>query len=91
MGQMGHMIEIEDLPEECINAMLRVYNGGYVFDVHEANLLTFVELNHPEFIIIGGVPEDFPLKRKPIYSAVLTQSGREFIDELYRDQSRDDG
>jgi hypothetical protein len=75
------MAEFE-LPEGCVEAMLQVYYGGYIFDVGVANLLTFVQINHPELIEIGQPTEPLPMKRQPMFAAILTAAGREYVDAL---------
>lgn len=76
------MAEQFELPEEAIEAMKSVYDGGFVFDVRLANLLAFVEIHYPDFIIIGDDSKYFPTNPKPIFAVVLTTKGKEFIDEL---------
>jgi hypothetical protein len=80
-----------ELPGAAIDAMKLVYDGGYVYEVGVANLLMVVHYNYPELINIGMVPEDFPLERKPIFVAALTEQGKEYVDGLSSDKSRNDG
>ena len=81
-----------DLTEECLKAMLLVRFGADVFDIHEANLLRFVEINHPEYIVIGRPMHEYPeLEQQPIFAAKLTEAGREYIDALHRDKEGHEG
>lgn len=70
------------LPEECIEAMLRVYYGAYIYDIHIANLLTYVSIDHPEWIVIGEPSVTLDCKRRPIFAAILTPEGKEYVDAL---------
>lgn len=66
--------------EECIEAMFRVANVTDVFDIHMANLLLFVEINFPEYIVIGRPMCNYP-GRQPIFGAMLTTEGKDFLNK----------
>lgn len=58
--------------------MIQVSNDADVFDIHIANLLLFVEINYPEYIVIGQPIYSYPGKH-PLFRAMLTTKGKDFL------------